>query len=297
MELKTNTIYKGDAYEMIKEIPDKSIDLIYTDIPYLIAHHGYCGNSPLGQRLEKREDELKGRKEQVQKRIDELKQKMENATTTEEYEKWHCQHSNLLNKLNLITDQDITNGIDYKILDEFVRIQPYIYIYIWCSKEQIYDLLKFFVGKHHCNFNLLVWCKTNSVPATNDTWLPNIEHCLVFKQKGAPRYNDGYELKSKWYVSSTNKDDKEKYNHPTIKPLELVKRHILHSTKENDIVFDPFMGSGTTCLAAKQLNRRYIGFEINDKYFNIAKDRLNGIDQKGQIDLFDSANVEQMKLF
>ena len=142
-----------------------------------------------------------------------------------------------------------------------------------------------------------MWCKTNSVPATNDTWLPNIEHCLVFKQKGATRYNDGYELKSKWYISSTNKDDKEKYNHPTIKPLELVKRHILHSTKENDIVFDPFMGSGTTCLAAKQLNRRYIGFEINDKYFNIAKDRLNGIDQKGQIDLFDSTNVEQMKLF
>ena len=142
----------------------------------------------------------------------------------------------------------------------------------------------------------MVWCKTNSGPATNDIWLPNIEHCLVFKQKGAPRYNDGYELKSKWYLSSTNKDDKEKYNHPTIKPLELVKRHILHSTKENDIVFDAFMGSGTTCLAAKQTNRKYIGFEINDKYFKIAQDRLNGIDQKGQIDLFD-INYEQCKLF
>ena len=129
MELKTNTIYKGDAYEMIKEIPDKSVDLIYTDIPYLIVSHGK-GHSPLAKRLDSRDDELKGRKEQVQKRIDELKQKMENATTTEEYEKWHCQHSNLLNKLNLITDQDITNGIDYKILDEFVRIQPYIYIYM-----------------------------------------------------------------------------------------------------------------------------------------------------------------------
>ena len=142
----------------------------------------------------------------------------------------------------------------------------------------------------------MVWCKTNCVPATNDTFLPNIEHCLVFKGKGAPRFNDGYELKSKWYLSSTNKDDKDKYNHPTIKPLELVKRHILHSTKENDIVFDPFVGSGTTCLAAKQLNRKYIGFEINDKYFNIAQDRLSGVDQNGNIDLFD-ADYEQMKLF
>ena len=60
-------------------------------------------------------------------------------------------------------------------------------------------------------------------------------------------------------------------------------------------MFDAFMGSGTTCLAAKQTNRKYIGFEINDKYFKIAQDRLNGIDQKGQIDLFD-VEYEQIKL-
>lgn len=294
--METNKLYKGDAYEMIKQIPDKSIDLIYTDIPYLIERHGNCGNSPLGQRLNKREDELKGRIERLKQQAQELKDKMDHSLNKSDYEKWHSQRSGVLTRINLLTDQDITKGIDYAILDEFVRIQPYIYIYIWCSKEQIYDLLQFFVGKHHCRFNILVWCKTNGIPATNDTFLPNVEYCLVFKQKGAPRYNDGYELKSKWYVSSTNKDDKEKYNHPTIKPLELVKRHILHSTKENDIVFDPFMGSGTTCLAAKQLGRKYIGFEINDKYFKIAQDRLNGIDQKGQIDLFD-ADYEQMKLF
>ena len=46
------------------------------------------------------------------------------------------------------------------------------------------------------------------------------------------------------------------------------------------------MGSGTTCVAAKELGRKYIGFEIDDKYFNIAKDRLNGFNQKGVMDLF-----------
>ena len=134
------------------------------------------------------------------------------------------------------------------------------------------------------------------MPATNDTWLPNIEHCLVFKQKGAPRYNDGYELKSKWYLSQTNKSDKELYNHPTIKPMELVKRHLLHSTNENDIVLDPFLGSGTTCVAAKELGRQYIGIEINEKYYQIAKDRLNGITQKdkklGKMNLLDFDNGE-----
>lgn len=48
------------------------------------------------------------------------------------------------------------------------------------------------------------------------------------------------------------------------------------------------MGSGTTCVAAKQLGRQYIGFEINEKYFKIAQDRLNGINQKGEMNLFET---------
>lgn len=137
------------------------------------------------------------------------------------------------------------------------------------------------------NFNILCWCKTNCVPATNGSWLPNIEYCLVFKGKGTPKYNDGIENKSKWYISSTNKKDKDSYNHPTIKPLDLVKKHLLHSTNENDVVLDPFLGSGTTAMACKELKRQYIGFEIDKDYYNIAKDRLNGINQKGEIDLFN----------
>ena len=54
------------------------------------------------------------------------------------------------------------------------------------------------------------------------------------------------------------------------------------------IIFDPFVGSGTSCLAAKQLGLNYIGFEINEEYYKIAVDRLNGIDQRGQTDLFDT---------
>ena len=129
--METNKIYKGDAYELIKQIPDKSIDLIYTDIPYLIGGGG-GGASALSQRIEKNNAELGNENciEQLKTRIDKLREKMDNATSKDDYEKWHCQHSNLLNKLNLLTDQNITNGIDYKILDEFVRIQPYIYIYM-----------------------------------------------------------------------------------------------------------------------------------------------------------------------
>ena len=91
--------------------------------------------------------------------------------------------------------------------------------------------------------------------------------------------NNGYELKSKYYISPINKKDKDLYEHMTIKPLELVKRHLLHTTKPNDIVLDCFLGSGTTAAACKEIGRRYIGFEIDENFFKIAEDRLNGITQ------------------
>lgn len=285
--MELNKIYLGDSYKLIKEIPDKSIDLIYTDIPYLFKRNGSCGNSELGQRMNKREDELKGRRKEVARRMEELKIKMSNATSPEEYERFRVQYNAQHSILNLITNQDITSGIDYSILNEFVRVLKHIYIYIWCSKEQIPDLLNYFIDKHDCKFNILVWCKTNPTPMTNNTWLPDIEYCLVFKGEGTPNYNDGYSLKSKWYASPINKSDKDLFEHPTIKPLELVERHLKHSTNENDVVLDPFLGSGTTALACKHLNRKYIGFEINEKYYTIAKDRLQGINQRGEMNLFD----------
>lgn len=127
--------------------------------------------------------------------------------------------------------------------------------------------------------------KTNPTPATNNVWLPDIEYCLFFREKGV-KLNDGYEVKSKWYISPINKADKDLYKHPTIKPFELVKRHLLHTTQENDIVLDCFCGSGTTCVACKETNRKYIGMEINEEYHKIATDRLKGITANGQISIF-----------
>ena len=146
--------------------------------------------------------------------------------------------------------------------------------------------MNYFLDRN-CNFDILVWCKTNCIPKTNNSYLPNLEYLLFFREKGCPKHlNEGYHLKSKWYQSTANKYDKDRYFHPTIKPLELVKRHILHSTQEGDIVLDCFAGSGTTLKACQETNRRYIGMEINPKYYQIAKDRLNNINAKGEVSLF-----------
>jgi DNA modification methylase len=230
-----NEIKLGNAYEIIKEIPDKSVDLIYTDIPYL-HQSGGSGTSKISK--------------------------------------------NILSKTKEIAF--VSNGIDFKIFDDFVRVMKKINIFIWCSRLQIVDILNYFVRGLKCNYEILVWVKSNPIPQTNNIWLPDIEYCLYFREAGV-RLNNGYELKSKWYLSPSNTADKGIFAHPTIKPLTLVKRHIAHTTKPGDIVFDPFVGSGTTAVAAFETNRQYIGIEIDPKWHGVAVDRLNHIDTHGQV--------------
>lgn len=234
-----NNIYNEDSYKAIKDIPDNSVDCIYTDVPYLIDSGGK-GLSNLGKRIYKRNDELK--------------------------------------------DANIYSGFDISIYTEFKRIMNKLNIFIWCSKNQIQDTLNYWIDKD-VKFDILTWNKTNPTPTGNGTWLPDIEYCLYFREKGV-KLNQGYHLKSRWHTTSLNKQDKDLFNHPTIKPLDLVKRHLLHTTQPNDIVADFFLGSGTTAVAARELGRQYIGFEIEKEYYDIAKNRLNGITANGQTSIF-----------
>lgn len=237
-----NTIQLGDCYELIKLIPDKSIDLIYTDPPYKIEGL-HTGTGILKDRSK-----------------------------------------NLNHYVNQMRNLQIDKGIDYKILDEFVRVMKNIYIYIWCNKEQIIDYLDYFVKKHKCNYEFIIWHKTNVAPFTNGHYLKDKEYCLLFWKNA--KIKGKYEDMSTVYHTSINTSDKDLYKHPTIKPIEFVKKHILNSTNENDIVLDCFCGSGTTCVAAKELGRRFIGMEIDKEYHRIAVNRLNGITADGQLSLF-----------
>lgn len=248
-----NKIILGDCYELIKQVADNSVNCIYTDVPYLYQMGG-GGSGDVAKRIRANADRL--------------------------------------------ASAGIDKGFDYNIFYEFERIMPKINLFIWCSKLQVFDIANWWLNwakenNREIYYEILVWCKTNPTPACNNTWLPDVEYCLYFRESGI-KLNDGYQHKHKWFSSGLNVFDKENYGHPTIKPLEFTKNHVLHVTQPGDIILDPFAGSGTTCLAAKECGRKYIGFEINEEYYNIATDRLNGINQKGEIDLF---NYEQGDLF
>lgn len=77
-------------------------------------------------------------------------------------------------------------------------------------------------------------------------------------------------------VSKPNKKEKGEFNfHKTVKPLDLCRYLIALTTREGDVVLDPFVGSGTTVLAAKNMSRKYIGIDKNTEYVDITNKRLN----------------------
>ena len=234
-----NKIYNEDSYEAIKEIPDKSVDCVYVDVPYLLPNRGNGGF--------------------MKERVERMRDK------------------ELL---------EIRDGFDIEILKEFVRISKSLNIYIWCNKFLMADILNYFVVELGVKkYEIMFWGKDNPIPMTNNVWLSDVEYCLWFGETET-KLNNGYHLKSKFHTSPINKKDKDLFNHPTIKPLDLVKRHLEHTTQEGDIVADFFMGSGTTAVAAKELDRNFIGFEIDKDYHKIAVDRVNGITANGQTSIF-----------
>ncbi len=241
--LESNNIYLGDSYELIKQIDDKTIDLIIIDPPYQID------GKP------KTEESLENCKNIITKSI---------------------------NKLNKeLMDNEITEGIREEIFDEFMRIMKVPNIYIWCNKKQIPMYFNYFVNKHKLNFEILIWHKQNVMPLYNHQYVNDVEYCLYFRGAGVCNPKSLSDAKTV-FTTAVNKRDKDLFLHPTIKPIRIIETLIKNSSKENDLVLDCFLGSGTTAVACKDLNRRYIGIEKNEKWYKVAKDRLNGVLANGQ---------------
>lgn len=167
----------------------------------------------------------------------------------------------------------IKDGFDQKILDELCRVMKKINIYLWCSQKQILPLLKYFVEEKKCNYNIITWHKTNPVPACGNKYLTDTEYCLFFREKGVKIYGE-FKTKFTYYVTPLNQKDKKLWGHPTIKPIDIIKNLIVNSSQENDIVLDPFVGSGTTAVASRDLKRRYIAYELDPSYYEICLERL-----------------------
>ena len=185
---------------------------------------------------------------------------------------------------NELANGVLTKSINEDILNEFLRVMKVPNIYIWCNHKQIPMYIDFFVNKNNCSFDIIIWNKTNAMPLFNNKYLTDKEYCLYFR-KGAYCNPSCYEDAKTVYYQPINVADKDKFCHPTIKPMNIIETLIKNSSKPNEIVADFFMGSGTTCVASKACERQYLGFEIEEKWFKVAQDRLNNINATGQISM------------
>ena len=177
----------------------------------------------------------------------------------------------------------ISKGFDINVVfGEFLRVCKIPNILIFCSNKQISKTMYYF-EQRKLSVTLLVWNKTNPSPLCNGKHLSDVEFIVYVRGKGATFNNDvPFEYKKKVYTSSIVSNKKRL--HPTQKSVNHIKQYIELHTIKNDIVFDTFMGSGSTCIACMNTNRKFIGIELNEKYYDISVNRINNI--KNEQDLF-----------
>ena len=102
----------------------------------------------------------------------------------------------------------------------------------------------------------------------------------IFNYSLMREINGGKQMKDVWTTPTVGKYEKRFGKHPTQKPLSVMKRIIMASTNENSIILDPFVGSGTTCVAGKMLKRKTIGIDFEESYLKIARQRLMDIENE-----------------
>lgn len=180
------------------------------------------------------------------------------------------------NAMDELNTPALRKTVSREYLEAMWALQEIPNLYIFCNGKQIPYYIDFFTKEKGCKYDILIWYKTNVPPLFSNKYLSDKEYILYFRRGGCcnpATYSDAATV----YISPFNYADKKKYGHPTIKPMPLIERLIRNSSTEEQIVLDPFAGSGTTLAAAKKLNRNYIGFEIEPKWCDLANKRITEV--------------------
>lgn len=205
----------GDCLELMKEIPDGSVDLVLTDPPYGIDFQSH-------------------------------------------------RRKKMYNKIN--------NDASLEWLDTYFEecrriLKDNTAIYCFCSWHNV-DIFKKSFEKYFKLNNIVVWVKNNHGSGDLKASYAPMHEFILYGNKGRRTFYEK-RMSDVIFVDKTKNE-----NHPTEKPADLLEKFIMNSTEKNAVVFDGFMGSGTTGVACVNTNRNFIGIELNDEYFEIAKKRI-----------------------
>jgi len=220
-------LLNGDCLELMKDIPEGSVDSVLTDPPYKTI----TGGDSNGQNSTRPKGMLKGNRK--------------------------------LFKYQKVKISDWMS-ILYRILKEGSHCYTF---------TNSLNMEKMLVESRKSGFklhNILTWEKNNCTPS--QYYMKNCEYILFLRKGKAKWINDigGSKTVHRFDNIIGNKV------HPTEKPVDLLEFYIRNSSSNGDLVLDPFMGSGSTGVACKNLNRNFIGIELDKKYYDIAVNRILG---------------------
>lgn len=245
-----NKIFNKDILLGINKIPDNSIDLILADPPY-------CLGKDYGNGSDKLEpcEYLKWSEKWIEAVIPKLKKSGGfYIFLTWQYSPEIFSHI----KKHLVMINEIIWDRRVPSMGGSVR-----------KFTSVHDNIGYFVKDKKYYFNL----DPVRIPYDEETKKARTRSIFV----GKKWLEMGYNPKDIWSVSRIHAQDPERENHPTQKPIKILRRMILASSPKNGVILDPFMGSGSTAAACILNDRNYIGFEINSKYCKVAEKRLEKI--------------------
>lgn len=234
-------LYCSDCINIMKKIDSSSIDLILTDPPY-----------NLGQFMHKRKTNLKKMREN---------QFAYSGWDNLEYDEWFNHMDEFFYECSRVMKKSGTLLVFMSI----IKVESII------SLAEKYGFYYKTTG---------IWHKTNPMPRNMNLQFVNSTEAwvyFVFKDTTGTFNNNGKLLHDFFETSLTTKKEKEFGKHPTQKPIKLINTLIEILSNEDDTILDPFMGSGTTGVSCKKLNRKFIGIDKEKQYVEIASKRINEV--------------------
>lgn len=244
-------IYNADCLEILPTIKKESIDLIFADPPYRLSNGGITCKAGKIAIVDKGEwDKSEGFEEDFKFTY-----------------KWIKLCRDILKPNGTIW----ISGTPHSIFQAGYALQA--------------------LGFHI--MNEITWYKPNAPPNLSCRYFAHAHESIIwakktkdakhtFNYKIMKDWNDrispsNKQMRSVWYIPLTPLEEKKHGKHPTQKPLEIMRRIILSSSNESDLVLDPFLGSGTTGVAAIESNRKFIGIDIKKEYCDLALRRINNL--------------------
>lgn len=266
--LKVNAIYNIDCIKGMKKIKDNSVDLIIADPPYNLSKgNNWKWDNSI---------DLKGMGGNWNK----INEAWDNYSLMEYFKfsvAWLKEAQRILKPTGSIWIFGTYHNIGIiNVVCQLLNIEIINEI-IWYKKNAFPNLSGRRLTASH---ETILWCNKGD---GNRKYYFDYEYSKngIFEKDELKK--QGKQMRTVWDLSNNKKKIELQFGkHPTQKPLKILDRIIRLASKPGDLVFTPFAGAGSECIAAKESNRKYLGFEIEQKYIDIANKRLDYLDQSSE---------------